>query len=157
MAQQLETIGGTIERTNDHGFTLSGRPGWLNISKYADPVPTIPAAGTWVVVAIDKGGFVRSIQIAATSAAPLDDGPEPIDYLDEIADEPRGQHVAEMRERVANERPATREEVITRLACLKAATHLAVTALPADMDAVTMTDATLRIADRLEAWATRPA
>src|SRR5207253_7689808 len=65
-----EYVEGTIGRSNEKGFTLSGRDGWLNLSRYADPAPSIPVEGTGVRVGLDKAGFVRTIELLAGAASP---------------------------------------------------------------------------------------
>ena len=70
---QTEYIEGLVARTNANGFTLKGRDGWLNLSKYADPQPVIPAVGTTVRVARDKSGYVRTVApwtLQGATAAP---------------------------------------------------------------------------------------
>jgi hypothetical protein len=71
----VETVSGTVGRVNQSGFTLAGREGWLNVSKYASPAPSVPREGTQVRVGLDKSGFVRTVEIVpssdgAESAAP---------------------------------------------------------------------------------------
>src|SRR5438046_666065 len=63
------TIKGTVQRVaqNGFGFLLSGYDGWLNLSKRADPRPTIPPAGTSCVVEIDEDGYVRAISTNGSS------------------------------------------------------------------------------------------
>lgn len=67
-----ETVDGTVGRVNDNGFTLTGRDGWANLSKYADPRPVLPNSGERVRVGFDKSGFVRAVTVVATpDAAPV--------------------------------------------------------------------------------------
>lgn len=56
-----ERVEGVVDRTNERGFTLRGREGWLNVSKYAQDV-IVPAKGTSVSVGLDNAGFVREVQ-----------------------------------------------------------------------------------------------
>jgi hypothetical protein len=57
------TVTATIARVNGTGFQTQEQPGvWLNLSKYANPEPTIPPKGTTVQLGIDGSGFVRSIE-----------------------------------------------------------------------------------------------
>jgi len=63
-----ESIEGVVSRANGKGFTLAGRDGWLNLSRYADPVPAVPAEGARVRVGLDKAGFVRVIEPAGAGA-----------------------------------------------------------------------------------------
>jgi hypothetical protein len=58
-----EHVDGTVGRTNASGFTLKGRDGWLNRSKYADPAPVIPNEGAAVRVGVDKAGYVCSVEL----------------------------------------------------------------------------------------------
>lgn len=81
MAASMTTINATIVRVNGHGFQTREDPGrWFNVSKFQNPAPTIPPAGTEVTLTIDGSGFVRRIEQAfgnpaadAPGAAP---GPE---------------------------------------------------------------------------------
>jgi hypothetical protein len=68
-ASPTTIIEGTIERTNERGFRLAGREGWLNLSRYATPAPEVPAVGTQVKVGLDKSGYVRSVE-PVTAGAP---------------------------------------------------------------------------------------
>jgi hypothetical protein len=61
-------VEGSVGRSHDRGFTLSGRDGWLNISRYAEPPPPVPAEGSRVRVGLDKGGFVRSVEVLEAPA-----------------------------------------------------------------------------------------
>lgn len=92
----LEYVEGIVARTNERGFTLRGREGWLNLSRYASPAPVVPPEGTTVRVGLDASGFVRSIEALA---AP--------------------------QEQAASTTPAGgREQAVTRLACLNTATAI---------------------------------
>src|SRR4030095_17252535 len=63
MPSAKRTFTATIGRTNDHGFQISERPGvWLNLSKFDDPQPIIPPAGTIAKLTLDGAGFVRAIE-----------------------------------------------------------------------------------------------
>lgn len=66
----VEELRGVVEAANPRGFLLAGRDGWLNISRYADPAPEIPAEGSLVRVGLDKAGFVRSIEVEAEAERP---------------------------------------------------------------------------------------
>ncbi len=61
-----ETIEGTVARTNDKGFMLSGREGWLNYSIRAEPPPSSVSAGQRVKVTFtqsESGGcFANQIE-----------------------------------------------------------------------------------------------
>ena len=58
---------GTVGRVNDRGFTLAGREGWLNWSKFS-VAPVLPDAGDRVLVGLDKAGYVREVTILASTA-----------------------------------------------------------------------------------------
>jgi len=61
----VDEVAGVVEAANPRGFLLAGREGWLNISRYAEPPPPIPAEGARVRVGLDKAGFVRAIEVEA--------------------------------------------------------------------------------------------
>jgi len=58
-----EEIGGIVVRVSQNGFTLAGRDGWLNVSKYAEPPPPMPPEGARVRVGLDRAGFVRTVDV----------------------------------------------------------------------------------------------
>jgi hypothetical protein len=61
----------TIARANGHGFQIAERPGvWLNLSKFDDPQPGIPPAGTAVGITTDGAGYVRAIEPSDPGEAP---------------------------------------------------------------------------------------
>lgn len=60
---QLETVRGTVDRTNDKGITLEGRDGWLNFSQFHQ-VPR-PERGQDVEVLVAKGRFINGLKILA--------------------------------------------------------------------------------------------
>ncbi len=66
----VEEISGVVEAANPRGLLLAGREGWLNISRYADPVPEIPAEGSLVRLGLDKAGFIRTIAVEAEAERP---------------------------------------------------------------------------------------
>jgi hypothetical protein len=66
----VEQISGKVERVKGSGFTLAGRDGWLNLSKFAEGV-TVPAVGDVVAVEIDGKGFVRQITNATPHGPPV--------------------------------------------------------------------------------------
>jgi hypothetical protein len=124
-------ISATISRVNERGFLTLEKPGgWYNLSKYADPVPVVPPAGTMVSLVLDAAGFVRQVM-------PLEPAP---------ATAPIG--AAEARQN-GHSAPPARETVITRLACLKAASEF----LSARPDATSAE--VLTVAASWEAWVTR--
>ena len=73
----MDTITGTVSRVNGKGFQIAELDGWLNISKYASPAPTMPTVGERVNITIDKSGFVRKIEPIAKPATPPESGPAP--------------------------------------------------------------------------------
>lgn len=94
----LTILNATIAKINEHGFQTKERPGvWINLSKYATPMPEIPPPGTEVELAMDTSGFVREIRPA------------------------NGTHSAPTSEPARSTPPSSREIAITRLAVLKAA------------------------------------
>lgn len=126
MAAPTTTITATIARTNERGVQIQERPGeWLNISKYAEPMPVMPMAGTVCRLTIDGAGFVRRID--ALDAPPS--APEP---------RQNGQSA-----------PPDRERLIVRQTCLKAAAEF----LAGRPDAKSAD--VLTVAASWEAWATR--
>ncbi len=66
----VEEISGVVEAANPRGLLLAGREGWLNISRYADPVPAIPPEGSLVRLGLDKAGFIRTIEVEAEAERP---------------------------------------------------------------------------------------
>jgi hypothetical protein len=70
MVAEVERIEGTVARVNGSGFQLTGRPGWLNLSKFARPAPALPGEGERVAVSLDGRGYVRAVE---RLAAPLPD------------------------------------------------------------------------------------
>jgi hypothetical protein len=56
-------IEGTVERVGNYGFTLTGREGWVSLSKFANPKPALPEEGQRVRVGLDKGGYARSVVV----------------------------------------------------------------------------------------------
>jgi hypothetical protein len=126
MARTLTTITATVARVNGQGFQIQEQPGkWLNVSRYADPVPRIPPAGSEVELALDGSGFVREIRLAAQPA----DTPHP-----------------SQRDAKANCPP---DNITTRLAALKAAAIFLATR--PDAKAVDV----LKVAEAFESWAAR--
>lgn len=122
----MERLTGTVTRTNDTGFQLAGREGWLNVSKFAEGV-AVPPAGASVAVDLDGKGFVRKVEMAVST------------IVDTAAAAETGTIVP------------TRETTITRLAVLNTAATIlgAGPGYPIDPAEVA------KLAARLEAWATR--
>ena len=57
MAAPTTTITATIARVNERGVQIQERAGeWLNISKYADPMPVMPMVGTVCRITLDAAG-----------------------------------------------------------------------------------------------------
>jgi hypothetical protein len=130
MAAPTTQVTATISRVNDHGFTTQEEPArWFNLSKWADPVPVIPAKGTEVKLTLDSSGYVRSI--------------EPLDAPS------NGHHPRQDAPTSAPTGALTRDQVITRLACLKAAAGFLST-----REASKSTDV-LAVAESFERWVTR--
>jgi hypothetical protein len=130
----MATMHATISRVSPHGFQVQEEPGrWFNVSKYANPMPAIPPAGTEIDMNLDNSGFVRAITPLGMAAdfdgvTPSASAPAPMAprrYL------------------------PPRQIVITRLAALKAAAEF----LASRPDAKS-TDV-LRVAEQWEAWANR--
>jgi len=95
-----EYVEGTVSRINGHGFQLVGRDGWLNVSKYANPIPAVPCEGVAVRVGLDKAGYARTVEpVTAGAAETCQNEAEPT-------------------------RAATREQQITRMGCLNTATAI---------------------------------
>ncbi len=63
-----QELSGTVLRTNERGLVLSGRDGWLNLSKFSNA--TLPAPGARVRVGLDKAGFIRDVQPEPTAERP---------------------------------------------------------------------------------------
>jgi hypothetical protein len=122
----VDRIQGTVSRVNGHGFTLAGRDGWLNISKYApaEDVP-MPTQGAVVSLQLDAKGFVR--RIAAEDTPPRVQG----------RTAPMG-------------RGGRDQSTITRLAVLNTSTAILSSGQRAADPA-----AVLALAEDLERWATR--
>lgn len=129
MVAQLEVIEGTVSRANGKGFVLTGREGWLNLSRYADPAPMIPAEGAKVRVSLDRAGFVRAVE--ALAAAPATQQP------------------ATQPETAENGFPGKERQII-RMNVLGHAT-----ALVARSGQPTAVADMLRVASELEAWVLR--
>jgi hypothetical protein len=57
-----DMVEGVVERVNPSGFTLGGRPGWLNFSKLTrGPRPAL-GAGDRVAVRVGGGKFVNAVR-----------------------------------------------------------------------------------------------
>jgi len=54
---------GLVTQVNGNGFKVEGRADWLNLSRFADPPPTLPDKADRVRVGLDKAGFVRVIAV----------------------------------------------------------------------------------------------
>lgn len=127
----VEEISGVVEAANPRGLLLAGREGWLNISRYADPVPPIPPEGSLVRLGLDKAGFIRTIEVEAEGERPA---------LAAVA-ETAGSY---------GQTFSVRDQRIMRQAVLNTATAiLSSGAREADPDEV------IALAERLESWVTR--
>jgi hypothetical protein len=166
MAQTLEYTEGTVSRTNDHGLQLVGRDGWLNVSRFANPAPALPPAGARIRLGMDTSGFVRTIETVdagpgktppqgprPASQRPVASGPVPT-----ASDEFPPVEPPDFAEGFAGAEPVasmggtspSRELIITRLACLKAAAHIVAGTPSANAGMV------LSVAETFETWAQRP-
>jgi hypothetical protein len=61
VAQVYQYVIGRVTKVSGHGFIVEGHDGWLNLSKFAEPVPALPQVGAEVRVDLDKSGFVRAV------------------------------------------------------------------------------------------------
>lgn len=97
-------ITGSVAAVNPKGLRVSGHDGWLNYSRWADPI-TPPGIGDQVVITLDRQGYVRSLPPAPASVIPAVTPATPPAF--------------------ASAQPAStappKDVVITRLAVLKAA------------------------------------
>lgn len=64
-----EAFEGSVTRSNEK-LAAGCREGWLNVSRYADPMPPTPTNGQRVRVGLDKAGFVRTIMVLGDAHAP---------------------------------------------------------------------------------------
>lgn len=128
------TIVATVHKVNGTGFQVAERPDWINVSQYAkaEEVP-MPAVGQRVEIVLDGKGYARKIspQILAASAE-VGQGPEPA--ASTPAQAPR----------------ASRDTVITRLACMNTAV-----AILASGGKIAAPAAVVTLAGKLEIWALR--
>jgi len=81
MAQDrvVSEVVGVVSAVHGNGFRLRDRDGFLNISRFCDPVPAMPAVGEAVAVGVDAKGYVRTIASVAVAGEldALDDRPVP--------------------------------------------------------------------------------
>jgi hypothetical protein len=127
----VEEISGVVEAANPRGLLLAGRDGWLNISRYADPVPPIPPEGSLVRLGLDKAGFIRTIEVEAEGERPA---------LAAVSETAGGY----------GQTFGVRDQRIMRQAVLNTATAiLSSGGREADPDDV------IALAERLESWVTR--
>ena len=127
----VEEVRGMVEAANPRGFLLAGRDGWLNISRYADPAPEIPAEGSLVRVGLDKAGFVRSIEVEAEAERPA---------ITAVAEQAGGY----------GQSFGVRDQRIMRQAVLNTAT-----AILSSGGRAAEPDEVVALAERLESWVTR--
>jgi hypothetical protein len=64
---------GVIASVNDKGVKLQGEADWRNFSKWAD-IATLPERGERVVLALDKSGYIRSVERIAGATVPEHNG-----------------------------------------------------------------------------------
>jgi hypothetical protein len=96
MVALMPSITVTVAKVNGTGFTSEEEPRRLfNLSKFQDPAPVIPPAGTVCRVTVNGAGFVRAI--------------EPVTF------EPSASGVTPCEHTPGEHTPATRDTVITRL------------------------------------------
>jgi hypothetical protein len=133
----LETILGQVTARTATGFKLDGGE-WLTVSKFADPKPEIPPVGARVVVGLDQKGFAYTVERTDLRIV------EPAASAVQDAKAAAQQSVAVHR----GDAP-TRDTIITRLAVLKSASHIAASRPTMDRAAL------LELATALEAWAVR--
>jgi hypothetical protein len=127
-------LSGTVLRTNERGLVLTGRDGWLNISRYADGL-VLPPAGTACTVGLDKAGFIRAI-VAGGQA------PEPSPETG-AAFRPASHNVPSMG-------PTAPERLSARTAALAASIRIV-----ARRSGATEVGEVLAVAAQLEAWLLR--
>ncbi len=118
---------GTVSRVNERGILLSGRPAWLNVSKFAGAV-TLPDVGARVRLVLDAAGFVRACE---TLDAP------------KVVAVPAGETATESFP------PVDRERLILRESVLRTAVNILATHGPVDPAEL------LGVAAELEAWVLR--
>jgi hypothetical protein len=133
MVAEVERIEGTVARVNGNGFQLAGRPGWLNLSRFARPAPDLPASGERVAVSLDTRGYVRAVECLT---APLSDVPP----------EPQ-------KESKTVSAPASSPDKEARIVRMNAVTN-AIAVLSSDGRSVEVADV-LRLAAQLEGWVNR--
>jgi hypothetical protein len=169
MSAPLDYREGTIAQANDRGVKLEGDREWLNISRFAAPVPRIPPVGTRVRLGLDVKQFIRSIEesLPGVPGIPRTARPGPADHEPPARrDEPPPPDAGFEPDGAVPARIAApplagvlpgRETVITRLACLKAAAHvLAAPDVTGDYPHGASANEVLRMAEQFEVWANRP-
>lgn len=76
-----EVIEGRVEQVGSYGFVLAGREGWVSLSKFATPRPTLPQVGQSVRVGLDKSGYARTITpVGASAMQPTGQPGEPLPF-----------------------------------------------------------------------------
>lgn len=98
-----QSVTGRVTAANEKGIRLDVSDGWLNVSRFAVGV-VIPRKGETVTVTLDKGGFIRAIAMAESSAAG---------------------HAAPLPVAGGSHDRTDKDRTITRLAVLKAAAEFA--------------------------------
>lgn len=71
------TVDGVVERVNERGLRLAGETEWRNLSRYAEPAPSIPDVGQPVRLTLDKSGYVRAIEPVGSTQADAPTRAEP--------------------------------------------------------------------------------
>lgn len=150
----MDTITGTVSKTDHNRLSIAEQEGWLNISKFAKPTPAMPQVGERVRIGLDKSGFVRAIEPIAE--APTKVAPAPI-AVRQAAPAVVATPAASATE-VAGTAP-DRDRLIVRQTCVKAAAEVAAgyPKTGAFLDAATLAGIALQIAEQFEAWVYRAA
>ena len=116
---ETTTITGRVTQVNDKGLKLEGADQWANVSKWAVGV-VMPTRGQHVVLALDKSGFVRTIEPIAE--APTTVAPAPV-ATQQAAPAVVATPAASATE-VSGPAP-DRDRLIVRQTCVKAAAEIA--------------------------------
>lgn len=130
MATELKRLNVTVAKTNERGLTTRehGPTTWFTVSKYPEgaPKPAIPPPGTECIITVDPRGFLAAVEQVEPPAVQAHDR-----HINDVDSAP------------------TRDVVITRLACVKAASNFA-----AGRAEIKSSDV-LTIAANFEGWVTR--
>lgn len=155
----LELVSGQVTKVLKYSFALDDGEA-ISISKFADPKPALPALGARVLVGLDSSGFARTIDAAGLSVVPAGDpatrslGSRSASNGATTPSDPMPPHVLGARAAAQHSaevsRGVGRDTIITRLAVLKSASHIA--AARPTMDRAAM----LELATEMESWVGRP-